>query len=227
MSEVLRIQNLTKVFNRGDEQIFALKQVSLSVNAGEFIAITGPSGSGKSTLLYILGLLDKQTDGSYRLEDIETARLNDDQRSQVRNEKFGFIFQTFHLLPRINALKNVLLPFSYSAQSGPSHRAEEVLELVGLSSRMYHLPNQLSGGQRQRVAIARALINNPRILFADEPTGNLDSKTGHEIMQLFRKLNTSGVTILLVTHDAETAAFAARQIRVRDGQIEEPDVPRS
>jgi putative ABC transport system ATP-binding protein len=220
MNEVIRIQNLTKIFSRGDELIYALKQVSLGVNAGEFVAITGPSGSGKSTLLYILGLLDKQTEGSYKLEGTETSLLDDDSRSEVRNQKFGFIFQTFHLLPRMSALKNVLLPFSYAANKDSADRAHEMLNLVGLKNRMHHLPNQLSGGQRQRVAIARALVNNPRILFADEPTGNLDSKTGYEIMELFQKLNHTGVTVLLVTHDSEIAQFAKRQLRVRDGQIE-------
>ena len=219
MKELIRIENLSKQFIRGDEKIQALDKINFSVLEKDFISIIGPSGSGKSTLLYILGLLDKQSSGSYKFEGTETSYLNDNDRSILRNEKFGFIFQSFHLLPRLNALRNVMIPLSYNFSR--NNRSKEVLELVGLKDRMHHLPNQLSGGQRQRVAIARALVNNPRIIFADEPTGNLDSKTGNEILELFQKLNESGVTILLVTHDTEIAKISKRQIRVKDGLLQE------
>jgi len=224
---LIEVSHLTKTFTRGEEQIAALKDLSISIDAGELVAITGPSGSGKSTLMYILGLLDRPTSGSYRLNGKETAELSDDERSKLRNQMLGFIFQSFHLLPRATALRNVAMPLVYSASYDKAltdremnTRAEEALARVGLKDRMQHRPNELSGGQRQRVAIARALVNRPRILFADEPTGNLDSRTGKEILALFEALHQDGVTVILVTHDPSVAAIAGRQVRVVDGAIE-------
>ncbi len=224
---LIEVSHLTKTFTRGEEQIAALKDLSISIDAGELVAITGPSGSGKSTLMYILGLLDRPTSGSYRLNGKETAELSDDERSKLRNQMLGFIFQSFHLLPRATALRNVAMPLVYSASYDQAltdremnARAEEALARVGLKDRMQHRPNELSGGQRQRVAIARALVNRPRILFADEPTGNLDTRTGKEILALFEALHQDGVTVILVTHDPSVAAIAGRQVRVVDGAIE-------
>jgi putative ABC transport system ATP-binding protein len=226
---LIEVANLTKIFTRGEERIEALRDLSLSIEAGELIAITGPSGSGKSTLMYILGLLDRPTSGSYTLQGRETADLSDDQRSQLRNQLLGFIFQSFHLLPKATALRNVAMPLVYGASYSPAlsdremnQRAEEALVRVGLKDRMQHRPNELSGGQRQRVAIARALVNKPKILFADEPTGNLDTRTGREILNLFHALHQEGVTIILVTHDPAVAGIAPRQIRVVDGRIAAP-----
>jgi putative ABC transport system ATP-binding protein len=226
---LIEVSHLTKTFTRGEEQIAALKDLSISIDAGELVAITGPSGSGKSTLMYILGLLDRPTSGSYRLNGKETAELSDDERSKLRNQLLGFIFQSFHLLPRATALRNVAMPLVYSASYDKTltdremnARAEEALVRVGLKDRMQHRPNELSGGQRQRVAIARALVNRPRILFADEPTGNLDTRTGKEILSLFQALHQDGVTVILVTHDPSVAAIAGRQVRVVDGAIASP-----
>lgn len=226
---LIKVNNLTKIFTRGEERIEALRDLSLSIEAGELIAITGPSGSGKSTLMYILGLLDRPTSGSYYLQGKETADLSDDQRSQLRSQLLGFIFQSFHLLPKATALRNVAMPLVYSASYSPAlsdremnQRAEEALVRVGLKDRMQHRPNELSGGQRQRVAIARALVNKPKILFADEPTGNLDTRTGREILNLFHALHQEGVTIILVTHDPAVAGIAPRQIRVVDGRVAVP-----
>jgi putative ABC transport system ATP-binding protein len=223
MSPVLSLTGISKVFTRGDEAVRALSDITFSVEPGEFISITGTSGSGKSTLLYLLGLLDAPTSGTYLLDSLDVSTLNDAERTKVRNKKIGFIFQSFFLLPRYNALENVALPLMYSAEALSKKeihdRAKAQLVEVGLEDRMYHLPNQLSGGQRQRVAIARALVNTPAILLADEPTGNLDSKTSEEIIKLFFKLHDKGATILLVTHDAAIAALARRQIVLRDGRI--------
>jgi putative ABC transport system ATP-binding protein len=217
---LLQTESLCKQFTRGDEVINALNSVNLSVKTGEFVSITGPSGSGKSTLMYILGLLDKPTSGSYLLDGKRVDNLTDKERSHIRNKRIGFVFQGFHLLPREDSLRNVMLPLVYS--SGISTKmameaAEISLKRVGLQDRIRHRPNELSGGQRQRVAIARALVNNPAIVFADEPTGNLDSKTGAGILTLFQELRASGVTIVLVTHDPSIAARAERRIRVQDG----------
>lgn len=224
---LIETRDLSKTFARGDETIHALRSVSLSINSGEFISIIGPSGSGKSTLMYILGLLDKPTSGLYLLDGARVDNLTDSERAALRNQKIGFVFQGFHLLPREDSLRNVLLPLVYTSGISPqaaSERASLCLERVGLRDRMRHRPNELSGGQRQRVAIARALVNNPSIIFADEPTGNLDSKTGASILALFQELHTSGVTIVLVTHDPTIAARAERRIRVQDGVASEEGV---
>lgn len=223
---LIEVQNLSRLFVRGDEEIRALDSVSLTINKGEFLAVVGPSGSGKSTLMYILGLLDQQTEGEYLLEGRSTSELSDNERSKLRNQKIGFVFQSFHLLPRATALRNVTMPLVYSAAYDSNYSdnaattvAKEALRQVGLETRMTHLPNELSGGQRQRVAIARALVNAPAIILADEPTGNLDSKNGREILQLFTNLNEQGVTVMLVTHDMEVAKSAKRIVTFRDGKI--------
>lgn len=225
---IIKVSNLTKIFRRGDEEISALNGVSCSINEGEFVSITGSSGSGKSTFMYILGLLDTQTSGEYLLDGISVRGLSDNHRAMLRNQKIGFIFQSFHLLARATALRNVAMPLVYAASYDRSYTkskihemASEALAKVGLSERMLHKPNELSGGQRQRVAIARALVNTPRILFADEPTGNLDSKIGMEILTLFKELHAEGVTIVLVTHDSHVASFAERHLKMIDGKIVE------
>jgi len=223
---LIEIENLTKAFVMGKETIKALDRISLKIEAGEFVAIVGASGSGKSTLMNILGLLDKPTEGSYRLDEKEAQSLDDDKLSELRNSRIGFVFQSFNLLPRATALRNVEMPLIYSANYTKDYSLErnrklaiEALNKVKLADRMDHKPNELSGGQRQRVAIARALVNNPKILLADEPTGALDSKTGIEILALFEALNKSGVTVILVTHDPKVAARANRQIFMQDGRI--------
>lgn len=225
---LIRTENLNKVFTRGDEEIRAINDLSLSIEAGEFISITGASGSGKSTLLYILGLLDKPTSGRYYLQDEPVEALSDTERAQLRNRFMGFVFQSFHLLPRATALRNVTMPLVYATGSGPvlseseqRARALEALALVGLSDRVNHRPNELSGGQRQRVAIARAVVNNPKLIFADEPTGNLDSKSGRDILALFERLHAQGVTVLMVTHDPSVAERAHRRLILRDGALVE------
>ena len=219
---MINVHNLCRRFRVGDSWVHALDQVDLSVSEGDFVAVMGPSGSGKSTLMNILGCLDTPDDGEYRLLDEQVAQLDDEALSRVRNRHLGFVFQTFHLLPRMSALDNVLLPLRYSEAPIQEyrHRAVDLLQRLGLGNRMDHRPNQLSGGQRQRVAIARALINDPRLILADEPTGNLDSKTSDEIMELFEELNRDGQTILMVTHEDEIARHAKRIIRMRDGKIE-------
>jgi len=223
---LIETNKLSKLFTRGEEEIWALKDITLCINSGEFVAITGPSGSGKSTLLYVLGLLDKPSSGSYHFDNQEVSKLNDTELSQIRNQKMGFIFQSFHLLGSVDAVRNVSMPLVYSqnygqplTQASIKQSAEQALELVGLADRRFHLPNQLSGGQRQRVAIARALVNNPEVIFADEPTGNLDSKTASEIIALLRELNSQGRTIILVTHDPELAKSSPRLISVKDGLL--------
>lgn len=225
---LIEVSSLKRIFTRGDENIFALNGINLSIEKGEFVSITGPSGSGKSTLMYILGLLDRPSEGEYVLSGKPTQDLSDDERANLRNQNIGFIFQSFHLLPRASALRNVAMPLVYAASYDRAYterelnlRAEEALDKVGLAERMHHKPNELSGGQRQRVAIARALVNNPQILFADEPTGNLDSKIGREILSLFQKLHHEGVTIILVTHDPNVAKAAHRHIHMIDGKIVE------
>jgi len=258
--QIIEIANLTKVFTRGDEQIRAISDVTLTISEGDFVAITGASGSGKSTLLYILGLLDRPTSGRYLLQGTPTEEISgkwletlpgggflasgavapkvgrrnlnifgpssDDTRAFFRNRFMGFIFQSFHLLPRATALRNVMMPLVYSSSYGKpipeieqQHRALEALAKVGLSDRVNHLPNELSGGQRQRVAIARAIVNQPRVLFADEPTGNLDSKSGKEILSLFEALNREGVTVIMVTHDNAIAQRAKRRLILVDGRL--------
>ena len=225
---LITTHDLWKTYVMGDEQIHALRGLSINIERGEYVAIMGPSGSGKSTLMNLIGCLDTPTKGSYLLNGKEVAEMNDDDLARIRNEEIGFVFQTFNLLPRATALHNVELPLVYAgiAAKDRVERAKQALEKVELTHRATHRPNELSGGQRQRVAIARALVNNPSILLADEPTGNLDSKTGEEIMMVFERLHQSGNTIILVTHEADIAAHAHRVISVRDGQVEK-DVQRA
>ena len=214
--------DLWKTYEMGSEQIHALRGVSIQMERGEYVAIMGPSGSGKSTLMNLIGCLDTPSRGSYLLNGKQVSQMNDNELARIRNEEIGFVFQTFNLLPRATALRNVELPLVYAGvpPAERESRARGALEKVELLSRMGHRPNELSGGQRQRVAIARALVNNPSILLADEPTGNLDSKTGQEIMHLFERLHQAGNTIVLVTHEADVAAYAYRTIQIRDGQVE-------
>ena len=214
--------DLWKSYVMGTEEIHALRGVSIQIEAGEYVAIMGPSGSGKSTLMNLIGCLDTPSKGSYLLNEKQVGSMNDNELARIRNEEIGFVFQTFNLLPRATALRNVELPLVYAGVPAKlrEQRAKAALEKVELTSRMNHRPNELSGGQRQRVAIARALVNDPSILLADEPTGNLDSKTGVEIMGVFERLHKAGNTIVLVTHEADVAAHAYRAIHIRDGQVE-------
>src|ERR1043165_5092317 len=219
---LITTQDLWKTYVMGSEEIHALRGLSINIEKGEYVAIMGPSGSGKSTLMNLIGCLDTPSKGSYLLNGKEVASMNDDELARIRNEEIGFVFQTFNLLPRATALHNVELPLVYAGVSGRDRqdRAKAALAKVELTERASHKPNELSGGQRQRVAIARALVNNPSILLADEPTGNLDSKTGVEIMGLFARLHQGGNTIILVTHEPDIAAYAHRVIAIRDGQVE-------
>jgi putative ABC transport system ATP-binding protein len=219
---LIETRDLWKTYVMGSEEIHALRGVSIEIERGEYVAIMGPSGSGKSTLMNLIGCLDTPTKGTYLLNGKEVSQMNDNELARIRNEEIGFVFQTFNLLPRATALHNVELPLVYAGVPAKERqdRAKGALEKVELAPRMTHRPNELSGGQRQRVAIARALVNNPSILLADEPTGNLDSKTGAEIMALFARLHQAGNTIVLVTHEADVAAFAHRTIHIRDGQVE-------
>lgn len=219
---LINIKDIKRNFVLGDEIVYVLKGIDLEINKGEYVALMGPSGSGKSTLMNLLGCLDTPTSGTYILNGKDVSKMKDDELAEIRNKEIGFVFQTFNLLPRTTALANVALPMIYAGYSKTERtiRAEEVLNQVGLSDRMDHQPNQLSGGQRQRVAVARALVNKPSIILADEPTGNLDSKTSVEIMKLFGEIHSNGNTVILVTHEEEIAAYAHRIIRLRDGKIE-------
>ena len=219
---VIDVENITKHYLLGTQTVEALRGVSFGIEQGEFIAIMGPSGSGKSTLMNIIGCLDTPTDGTYHLNNQEVSTLEGDELASIRNKEIGFVFQNFHLLARNSALDNVMLPLKYAGVDKVNQlkRGKEVLSQVGLESRMDHQPSELSGGQQQRVAIARALVNNPSILFADEPTGNLDSQTGQDVMQLFHNLHQQGQTIILITHENEVAAEAQRTIFIKDGLVE-------
>ena len=220
---LIELKEIRKTYSLGELEVPVLKGISLTIDKGEYVALMGASGSGKSTLMNILGCLDRPTSGDYLLEDEEVGRASGDRRAMIRNRKIGFVFQSFNLLPRTTALENVIMPLSYTASDlsrrESRKRGIEMLERVGLSERIYHYPSQLSGGQQQRVAIARALINHPPVLFADEPTGNLDSKTSEEVMEMFSELNAEGITVILVTHSVEIAGFAKRSIHIQDGLI--------
>ncbi len=218
---MIKIENLSKTYKTGSISVEALKNINLTVKEKEFLSIMGPSGSGKSTLMNILGCLDKPTEGVYELDGESVQGMNDNELAVIRNRKIGFIFQSFNLIPRINALKNVELPMIYAGIPARERREKAIkaLQKVGLEERMNHNPNELSGGQRQRVAIARSLVNNPCLIFADEPTGNLDTKSGNEVMSIFQQLNEEGVTIIMVTHELDIAMHTKRMIVCRDGEI--------
>lgn len=221
-NKIIQTDNLNKTYIMGSEKVEALKSISIDVSANEYVALMGPSGSGKSTLMNLIGCLDTPTHGSYVLDGVNVSTMTDSELATVRNKKIGFVFQTFNLLPRISALDNVALPLVYTGWSKKKReeRAKEVLDIVGLADRIDHKPNELSGGQRQRVAIARALVNNPSIILADEPTGNLDTKTSIEIMRIMEDIHSNGNTIILVTHEPDISEHAHRIIRLRDGNVE-------
>ncbi len=223
--DVIRIEDLTRVYQMGEVEVRALDGISLSIAPGEFVAVMGPSGSGKSTFMNIVGCLDRPTSGRYFLDGVDVSSLGRDERAEIRNGKIGFVFQSFNLLARTSALENVELPLIYSSNGHRSkdrvERARKCLEIVGLAGREEHLPSQLSGGQQQRVAIARALINEPKLMLADEPTGNLDTRTSEEVMAVFQKLNEAGKTVVLITHEQDIAEFARRVVVFRDGKVVE------
>ena len=218
---VLELRNVSKIYTMGEQEVRALDNVSIKIDEGEFVSITGPSGSGKSTLMHIIGLLDNPSLGAVLLDEVNVEKYTEEELAKVRNKKLGFVFQQFNLLARTTALENVYLPLIYNktTEEEMERRAKNVLEMVGLGDRLDHLSNQLSGGQQQRVAIARALVNNPRIILADEPTGNLDTKSGTEVIQIIKDLNKEGKTIVMVTHDPDVAKFAKRIIKIVDGKI--------
>lgn len=222
MENLIKLENITKIYKTIEVEFSALNSINLDIQESEFLVIMGPSGSGKSTLMNIIGCLDRLTSGTYLLRDKIVSKLTDEQLSRIRNKEIGFVFQSFNLLPRITVLENVILPLKYNkefSRKGRKRRGEEILEAVGLKDKMNNTPLQLSGGQQQRVAIGRALINNPKILCADEPTGNLDSKSGLDIMDIFCRLNQKGITIILVTHNKDIAEFGKRVINLKDGEI--------
>ena len=222
MNDIISLTHISRIYQVGSEIIYALRDISLEISKNEYVALMGPSGSGKSTLMNVLGCLDTPSGGEYILNGISVARMSDNELAEVRNKEIGFVFQTFNLLPRQTALENVMLPLVYAglSKSERTKKAEHTLDQVGLADRMHHKPNELSGGQRQRVAIARALVNDPAIILADEPTGNLDSKTSIEIMGLFEAIHKSGNTIIVVTHEEDIARYAHRIVRLRDGLTE-------
>lgn len=222
MQKIIEIENLKKIYRMGDQTINALAGVNLSINKNEYVALMGPSGSGKSTLMNMLGCLDTPTSGNYYLNNKNVSTLDDDELAHIRNKEIGFVFQTFNLLPRLTSLENVILPLIYAGvgKAEREKRGKEVMEMVGLQDRMQNKPNEISGGQRQRVAIARSLVNRPSIILADEPTGNLDSKTAYEIMGIFGEIQKAGNTVILVTHEEDIAEYAKRVVRLRDGLIE-------
>lgn len=222
MKEIIQTTNISKVYRMGSETIHALKSISISIQKGEYVAFMGPSGSGKSTLMNIIGCLDTPTDGNYILNDKDVSDMTENELAEIRNKEIGFVFQTFNLLPRASSLENVALPLIYAGygKTAREEKALHALDNVGLADRAKHKPNELSGGQRQRVAIARALVNDPSIILADEPTGNLDSKTSYGIMDLFQELHDSGNTIIMVTHEDDIAHYAHRIVRLRDGLVE-------
>lgn len=223
---IIKTNALSKIYKMGDEIVTALKSVDLAISKNDYVALMGPSGSGKSTLMNLIGCLDSPTAGDYYLNGVNVSQMSDTDLAEVRNKEIGFVFQTFNLLPRMSALENVAMPLVYAGKSKAEResKAQKVLEQVGLGDRMFHKPNELSGGQRQRVAIARALVNDPAIILADEPTGNLDSKTSLEIMRILKDIHTAGNTIILVTHEPDIAEHAHRIIRMRDGLIESDNV---
>jgi putative ABC transport system ATP-binding protein len=226
MNNIINIEHIAKIYQVGSEEVHALRDVSLTIDKHEYVAIMGPSGSGKSTLMNMLGCLDTPTSGKYEFKEVDVSNMSDNDLAKVRNREIGFVFQTFNLLPRSDSLHNVELPLIYAGvpSSERKERARQALVNVGLGDRIHHKPNELSGGQRQRVAVARALVTNPSIILADEPTGNLDSKTGEDIMTLFNEIYTQGNTIILVTHEEYIAEHAARIIRLRDGLIEKDEL---